>query len=230
MKNNEKTTVWKGFVGASVLILVALSGCATHQKAADPLSVATMASLPMKESLPEVVEQKKEQPLGIQLPDKQRANLFYLDDIQSHGERLEAFLESRETFSEEQKIHFLLNSIKRSEVIFVRNGKHYDGKTAAKWLDWKRRHKQYRDDPIVTAKDFVERVADRSKRSGKFYQLRFEDGRYRKVLDVLRHELVALENAISLRKASGDFTRRELQMANQEKAVVKPVTPSLQAR
>ena len=75
---------------------------------------------------------------------------------------------------------------------------------AAKWLRWKMIHPQYFGNPIVTARDFVERVADRSRKSGQFYQVELSSGECLKLLTVLRHELEALEEALAQRAQAAD--------------------------
>lgn len=102
--------------------------------------------------------------------------------------------------TEIQKIHYLLSRIRTSDVDFIRNGQSYTGKQASKWLLWKMRHKQYRKDPIRTVHDFVTRVADKSKKTGLPYKIKFENGKKANVQKILLSELEVLEQALRNRQ------------------------------
>lgn len=59
------------------------------------------------------------------------------------------------------------------EVKFIRNGREYTAKNAAKFLRAKRKAKS---DEISTATDFIEKAASYSGTTGKPYMIRFKDG------------------------------------------------------
>lgn len=121
---------------------------------------------------------------------------LYLESSDRRELLIEDFLEDRTSFTEQDKINYLLGAIRQSKAVFIRNGDHFDGLKASQWLRWKMRHKQYNDDPIVTAEDFVNRVAIRSERSGFPYEIISETGGRERLQRVLTHELLALEDAI----------------------------------
>ncbi|MBN1688517.1 MAG: DUF5329 family protein [Candidatus Omnitrophica bacterium] len=109
---------------------------------------------------------------------------------------MDQFLKRHTRFTEQDKIDYLLSSTRISGAKFVRNGNQYDGSSAAKFLRWKMLHKQYRNSPIRTADDFVNRVAVRSNKTGRPYEIILPDGRREKTVDVFRSELEALEKAL----------------------------------
>ena len=89
--------------------------------------------------------------------------------------------------SEKKKIELLiahLESLKGAE--FVRNGREYDAETAAKFLRGKW---QARESDILTAADFIDKVASVSTQSGQPYLIRFSDGREQKCAEYLREVL-----------------------------------------
>lgn len=73
-----------------------------------------------------------------------------------------------------------------TEAKFVRNGKAYSPAAAGKFLraKWKDRA-----DSVLTADDFIEKVASRSSTTGRAYVVRYADGRETAVASVLRLEL-----------------------------------------
>lgn len=75
---------------------------------------------------------------------------------------------------------------------FVRNGKDYDAKTAAKFLRGKW---QANDKAIRTAADFIAKAATLSSTSGKPYQIRLKDGTLTPCGDYLGAQLKKLEAA-----------------------------------
>ena len=77
----------------------------------------------------------------------------------------------------------------------VRNGVAYSGNQAMQWLRWKRTHPQYKDNPIRTPDDFIERVADGSRNTGLPYEVILPDGRRERLKNLLHNELVSLEAA-----------------------------------
>lgn len=76
--------------------------------------------------------------------------------------------------TETQKIEALVKHIAElKDAVFVRNGKEYDAKTAAKFIKGKW---DANKDEIKTAEDFIEKAASFSSTSGKPYLIRFKDG------------------------------------------------------
>jgi hypothetical protein len=95
--------------------------------------------------------------------------------------------------TEKEKIEALIKHIEDLKgAKFVRNGRDYDAKTAARFLRGKWEANESR---IRTAKDFVEKVASISSTTGKPYQIRLENGKEVKSRDYLLAELQKLEKA-----------------------------------
>lgn len=69
---------------------------------------------------------------------------------------------------------------------FIRNGKSYEAKDAAKFL---RRKWQSKEKEIKTAEQFIEKVATVSGTTGKPYKIKFNDGREVKCGDYLKEQL-----------------------------------------
>jgi hypothetical protein len=110
--------------------------------------------------------------------------------------------------SEKQKIEALIEHVEGLEdARFVRNGREYDGKTAARFLRGKW---ESNEDDVRTAKDFIEKVARASSTSGKPYLIRFKDGKETKSADYLLAELKKLEKspADQGKQKAGGKTRR----------------------
>ena len=98
-----------------------------------------------------------------------------------------AFAGGREV--ETQKIESLISAVAKLDgAKFVRNGKAYDPATAAKFLrgKWERQAKE-----IVTAGDFIDKIASRSSTTGRVYLVRFADGREVPVAEFLRRIMAA---------------------------------------
>ncbi len=123
--------------------------------------------------------------------------MTYLESYEQQQVRLSEFVKLHPDCRESDKIRFLLDAIADSNLSFIRNGETFTGPLAYKWLKWKMHHAQYRDDPIDTAEDFVTRVARRSEKTGDPYQVKLKNGRYEKLMVILRHELSALEVALA---------------------------------
>ena len=92
---------------------------------------------------------------------------------------------------ESEKIRFLLNRIANSEGQFLRNGEWHDGKEARQWFLYKMQHWV---SGVKTAKDFIERVASFSQKTGEPYLVQFHDGPVYSLSSVLKNELTAFEN------------------------------------
>ncbi|MDP3919460.1 MAG: DUF5329 family protein [Candidatus Omnitrophota bacterium] len=125
---------------------------------------------------------------------------LFLDTDEVHRLRVEEFLASHPQYQEADKIQFILKSIRNSLVIFIRNRHQYDADKASRWLQWKMHHAQFRDDPILTGWDFVNRVANRSLKSGEYYQLVLATGMRVYLQDILKSELEFLEESLQDRE------------------------------
>lgn len=100
-----------------------------------------------------------------------------------------AFAEDIEQ-SEKTKIEALLSHVEAlSNASFIRNGSEYDSKSAAKFLrgKWQAHAKD-----IVTAEDFISKVATRSSTTGTAYVIRFKGGADTPCADYLSEQLKKL--------------------------------------
>jgi len=93
---------------------------------------------------------------------------------------------------EQAKIDALLDRIRASDAIFIRNGVEYDGKQAASHLKTKL---FFAGSRVQTAKDFVLGVASHSEESGLPYEIRPKEGARRPLKDWLLERLSELERA-----------------------------------
>ncbi len=128
---------------------------------------------------------------------------LYLASSEEQRARAAGFLAQHPELSDELKIQYLLACIQDSQYPLVRNGVTYSGPQAMQWLRWKRTHPQYKDNPIRTPDDFIERVADGSRNTGLPYEVILPDGHRERLKNLLRNELVSLE-ADRLGKVSGE--------------------------
>lgn len=92
--------------------------------------------------------------------------------------------------AEQQMIDALIARVATMpDVRFVRNGRDYDARDAARFL---REKYKARGQDVDTAEAFIERIASKSSTSGQPYLIRQADGREQPVAEVLRAELVRL--------------------------------------
>jgi hypothetical protein len=82
---------------------------------------------------------------------------------------------------EESKIQFLLNSIEKSKVVFIRNGEEHTGPEARKHLEKKMNYARkafwlFGPKTDLTVMNFISKVASSSSMSKKKYQVRLRDG------------------------------------------------------
>jgi hypothetical protein len=84
----------------------------------------------------------------------------------------------------QDEIAHLIDFVRHSSCIFIRNGSEYDGPKAADHVQAKY---DYYKDEIKTVEDFIERAASKSMLSGKPYQVRC-DGKTEPAADWIRTE------------------------------------------
>ncbi|MBN1687635.1 MAG: DUF5329 family protein [Candidatus Omnitrophica bacterium] len=152
--------------------------------------------------------------------DEEITPWLYLHDPAVHEERIQNFIEKHTEFKEMDKIRYLLDGMRTSKAIFIRNEREGSGSMAAKWLRWKMVHPQFFHNPILTGEDFVERVADRSKRTGRYYEIILEKGVRDHLQTVLRNELDDLEEAIQ--KAKIERVQKALMEAESKRGEMLP--------
>lgn len=70
-------------------------------------------------------------------------------------------------------IEELLERVRASDAIFIRNGREYRGARAARHIE---RKYQYFRDQVSTPEDFIRLAATRSESSGRPYRVRMPDG------------------------------------------------------
>lgn len=92
--------------------------------------------------------------------------------------------------AEKKKIEALIAAVENLDgAVFVRNGKAYKPATAAKFLrgKWDDRSRE-----VLSANDFIEKVATRSSTTGRAYLVRYADGREIPTATFLRSQLEKL--------------------------------------
>lgn len=93
-------------------------------------------------------------------------------------------------FTEQRKIEYLLAAIESSDLIFVRENTEYSGKDA-------KAHLQHKLDVagshVVTAEDFIEKIASQSSLTGNPYYVQFNDGTREEAGKWLRDKLADLK-------------------------------------
>ena len=71
------------------------------------------------------------------------------------------------------EIDHLLDHVRTSDLVFIRNGKEHDPEEAHRHMERKYRHFE---DEVETAEQFIEHSATQSLISGKLYTIRLADG------------------------------------------------------
>lgn len=95
--------------------------------------------------------------------------------------------------AEQKKIDSLLRHVSGlSDARFIRNGKEYDAKTAAKFL---RKKGEANRKKIITAEDFIKVAATKSSTSGKAYLIRFNGKKAVLCGDYLRDRLDKMKDS-----------------------------------
>ncbi len=84
-----------------------------------------------------------------------------------------AALAGERSIQTEQEIAFLLEHVRTSELVFIRNGKDHDAEAAYDHMMAKFNHF---DRKIDSAETFIEYSASRSLLSGRAYRIRLPDG------------------------------------------------------
>lgn len=135
----------------------------------------------------------------------------YLNSRDLRKDMFTDFIARHPRFDEEGKIQYLLAGIEHSDYTFLRNGSTFDGEQAVSFLRWKRRRPQYRDNPIRTAQNFVDHVADGSRASGRPYQVVFPDGHHEPLKLILYNELSSLEAALQVHRLRTSLSESSLE-------------------
>jgi hypothetical protein len=74
----------------------------------------------------------------------------------------------------QKAIQYLLDTVAKSDVTFIRNGEPHDGKQASAHMAGKYRHFAKE---IHTAEDFIRLAGTRSETTGKAYEVKLRDGK-----------------------------------------------------
>jgi len=110
---------------------------------------------------------------------------------------VEQFYARRDLTTEEGKIDYLLERLRNSQLLFVRNRVEYTGPQSSGFLRWKLdRWRARHHIKIDTAQEFVNQIAGGSKTSGEPYIVILKDGGHHNLRDVLQNELDALETCL----------------------------------
>lgn len=158
------------------------------------------------------------------LPSEQMAPEveIYLDDALECQTRINQFIEEYPEWNEKHKINFLINSVRTSGNAFIRNGSTYESTDAAKWLRWKMHHRQFRDNPITTAEDFVLRVASKSNNSGHPYKIVLRDGSVKPLGEVLKAELKRLDEKLLDHTLASAMNEESMQNQHVKESTLTP--------
>ncbi len=119
--------------------------------------------------------------------------LVCLDNRDNIPAIVKKFFNTRDLTTEEGKTDYLLDRIRNSKLIFVRNKVEYDSASAASFMRWKLNRWQKKGLKITTAQDFITQIASGSKMSGQPYTIILRDGSRHNLQPVLQNELDALE-------------------------------------
>ncbi len=92
---------------------------------------------------------------------------------------------------EQARIERLILAVgKRSDIVFIRNGKEYNCAQAAEFLEGKLK---WRSGKVNNVQEFIDQVGTRSTTSGDVYQVRMKDGTVLPSAAFLRQELERIE-------------------------------------
>jgi hypothetical protein len=117
-----------------------------------------------------------------------------LDDQAGIPAFVEQFYNRRDLTTNEGKIDYLLERLRNSELIFIRNRVEYTGSQASGFLRWKLdRWKTRHHIKINTVQEFVNQIAGGSKMSGEPYIVILKNKGRHNLKDILQNELDALE-------------------------------------
>ena len=117
---------------------------------------------------------------------------LYLSEEASLARAIEQYYQVRDLSSEEGKIDYLISRAQSSAYIFVRNGVEYSGRFSAEFIRWKLgRVREQKISSVDTAEVFIEKVASKSKMSGKPYLIRVGN-QYYYFEEILKNELYYL--------------------------------------
>jgi hypothetical protein len=98
---------------------------------------------------------------------------------------------SNSKLTENQKIDKLIEYVAGlNDATFIRNGSEHTAKEAANHL---KRKRDWIGDDLKTAKQFIEKAATKSSFSGKYYMIKFKDGRKIKNCELLYQKLKEIE-------------------------------------
>ena len=100
--------------------------------------------------------------------------------------------------AEQKRIDWLIEEVRHSKGVFIRNGGEYPAAKAVSHLKFKLLMAGKR---VQTAKDFIEGVASHSEESGKPYQIRLPGGTARPMKDWLDERLAEYEKGAAARKS-----------------------------
>ena len=101
---------------------------------------------------------------------------------------------------EQAKIDWLLEEVRNSKAVFIRNGKEYDATKAVSHLKGKL---LFAGSRVQTAKQFIVGLASNSSESGKPYEIRLSDGKQLKLGEWLLDRLAVREKGESAAREKG---------------------------
>ena len=104
---------------------------------------------------------------------------------------------------EERRIQYLLGSIEKSSVVFIRNGKEHTGKEAKEHLENKMNYARraywlFGPKADITVENFISKIASKSSSSNIDYQVRLKNGKVMTTNEWLREQLKSFSQTHSL--------------------------------
>ena len=127
--------------------------------------------------------------------EKTPSDLFLISNVHD-SPFFSAALRSKENkaYLEKVKIQYLIDAVRKSSLVFIRNGEPHKGTKAAAHLSQKYAQAGRR---VKTADDFIEGIASQSFLTGRAYLVRNSEGKTFPIRDVLYNELERLKQFLT---------------------------------
>lgn len=110
-----------------------------------------------------------------------------------------SYAQETKQLTDNEKIHYLLNRVKNTKHIFIRNGESHTGAKAYEHLNFKLNYAKkafifFGPEKNISTKDFIEKIASKSSSTGKDYKIKLTTGKTIKVRKWLYGLLDELKN------------------------------------
>jgi len=126
--------------------------------------------------------------------DKTPSDLFLISDIHDNSFfAIASRNQDDKVYLEKIKIRYLIETVQKSSLTFIRNHAAYRGIEAAAHLSWKY---SFAGKRVQTTHDFIEKIASQSIQTGTPYLVKSSEGKTYPLGDVLYNELKRLEQSL----------------------------------